>query len=123
MGRIPHWFVYTPVVALADLSLIQGSFVATLLIKHGYTGIPSLYLAGYAPIVPSICLLSLVILHLFNQFYWSQVGRCRVMVIRLFRDAGYLDRAQNYTGRVPSRTGRRNQSAFSFPSHGGRTVN
>ena len=145
MGRIPHWFVYTPVVALADLSLIQASFVATLLIKHGYTGTPSLYLAGYAPIVPSICLLSLVILHLFNlysdwlrsppkqltyfiavsaglitvlstlmlswaqqyrlpvpwlglracvtcglligyrlllrQFYWSKVGRCRVMVM------------------------------------------
>jgi hypothetical protein len=68
MGRIPHLLVYIPVVALADLSLIQASFVGMLLIKHGYTGIPALHLAGYRGIIPSICLLSVVILHLFNPY-------------------------------------------------------
>jgi exopolysaccharide biosynthesis polyprenyl glycosylphosphotransferase len=68
MGRIPHLLVYTPVVALADLALIHASFVGVLFIKHGYTGIPTPYLASYTGIIPSISLLSLVILHFFNLY-------------------------------------------------------
>jgi exopolysaccharide biosynthesis polyprenyl glycosylphosphotransferase len=68
MGKVPHLLVYTPVVALADLSLIQASFVGTLLIKYGFTGIPAQHFANYIGILPSICLLTVVILHLFNLY-------------------------------------------------------
>ena len=152
MGRIPHLLVYTPVVALADLSLVHASFVGAPFIMHGDTFLSSSYLAGYTGIIPSICLLSLVLLHVFNlysdwlrssptrliyfvgvsallicvastllldweqhcslslpllglrafvmggllivcrlllrQFYWSQVGRCRVMVMAANEDQG-----------------------------------
>ena len=145
MGRIPHLVVYTPLVALVDLALIHASFLTVLLINDGNTGISSPALASYLRITPSICLLSLVVLHHFNlyagwlrsasqhliyftcvsalvvcttsallldweqqcslsltllaqsavvmcalllvyrlllrQFYWSQVGRCRIMVM------------------------------------------
>jgi exopolysaccharide biosynthesis polyprenyl glycosylphosphotransferase len=152
MTRIPHLLVYTPVVALFDLSLIQASFVGVLFMKRGYTVIAPQYLGSYMGIIPSICLMSLVILHLFNlysdwlrsppkqvfyfvcvssllicltstlmldweqhcrlslpllslraftmcgsliayrlllrQFYWSQVGRCRIMVMAADEDQG-----------------------------------
>jgi exopolysaccharide biosynthesis polyprenyl glycosylphosphotransferase len=145
MGRIPHLVVYTPLVALVDLALIHTSFIAVLLINDGNTGISSPALASYVRMTPTICLLSLIVLHYFNlyagwlrspsrhliyftcvsagvvcttsvllldweqqcrlslpllaqcafvmcallllyrltlrQFYWSQVGRCRIMVM------------------------------------------
>ena len=55
MGRTPHLLVYTPVVAVADLALIHTSLL----------GAP---LAGYAQIAPCLCLLSLVVLHLFHLY-------------------------------------------------------
>ena len=152
MGRFPHLLVHTPVVALVDLALIHASFIGALFMSHGYTGISPQYLSSYTRIIPSICLLGLVILHLFNlysgwfrsppkqvvyfvcvssfficltstlildweqqcrlslpllglwvfimcgsfiacrlllrQFYWSQVGRCRIMVMAADEDQG-----------------------------------
>jgi exopolysaccharide biosynthesis polyprenyl glycosylphosphotransferase len=152
MGRISHLLVYTPFVAVADLALIHTSFVGALLMNYCYTGSPSRDLATYLRVAPSICLLSLVILHFSNlyagwlrspakeliyftcvssllvcttstllldwerqcrlsfpvlgqravlmcgllilfrlllrQFYWSQVGRCRVMVLAADEEHG-----------------------------------
>jgi exopolysaccharide biosynthesis polyprenyl glycosylphosphotransferase len=60
--------VYTPVVAVADLFLIHTGFLGALLLKPGYAGITAPDLSGYSNVAPTLCLLSLVILHLFNLY-------------------------------------------------------
>jgi exopolysaccharide biosynthesis polyprenyl glycosylphosphotransferase len=68
MGRVPHLLVYTPVVAGADLLLIHTGFLGALFLKQGFVGISAPDLSGYSNIAPSLCLLSLVIMHLFNLY-------------------------------------------------------
>jgi exopolysaccharide biosynthesis polyprenyl glycosylphosphotransferase len=68
MGRIPHLLVYTPVVALVDLFLIHTGFFAPPFIKYGYAATSAAHAVSYTSIVPSICLLSLVILNLFDLY-------------------------------------------------------
>jgi hypothetical protein len=73
MNIIPHLLVCAPLVAAADLALIHTSFLGVLLMRYGYSGIPSQDLASYLRVSPSIGLLSLVILHFFNLY----AGRLR----------------------------------------------
>ena len=152
MGRIPHLLVYTPLVALADLLLIHAAFAGVLLLQSNVAAVAAPYFVGYVKSAPLTCLLSLVILYLFNlyfdwlhlppkhllyfvgvaacliclvstlmldwqqqcrlslpllaqrailmcgllaayrlllrRFYWSKVGRCRVMVMAVDEDQG-----------------------------------
>jgi exopolysaccharide biosynthesis polyprenyl glycosylphosphotransferase len=58
--------VYTPVVALVDLLLIHAGFFGLLLLRPGYSAVPTLSLA--ANLAPLLCLLSLVTLNLFDLY-------------------------------------------------------
>jgi len=66
MRRTPHLLVYTPVVALVDLLLIHAGFFGLLLLRPGYSAVPTLSLA--ANLAPLLCLLSLVTLNLFDLY-------------------------------------------------------
>jgi exopolysaccharide biosynthesis polyprenyl glycosylphosphotransferase len=67
MGRIPHLLVYTPLVALADLVLIHAAFAGALLLQTN-VAVAAPYFVSYANGAPLTCLVSLVILYLFNLY-------------------------------------------------------